>query len=94
MPGHGGKRIGSGRKSKKDKLLAEAFFDSVMMPEDLARVLRSHISSDDPRISLDAAKWVGDHMFGRPSQKLEHDGAIDISLAAAISEARQRRDGA
>lgn len=75
MAGRGGKRIGSGRKSKKDKLLAEAFFDSVMQPADLARVLRSHISNADPRISLDAAKWIGDHMFGKSVQRNENTGA-------------------
>jgi hypothetical protein len=50
----------------------------------LARVLRSHISSDDPRISLDAAKWVGDHMFGKAIQKNENTGADGEPMAIRV----------
>lgn len=81
---HGGKRLGSGRKSKQDKILAEAFFGSVITPDDLARILRSHLSSGNEKIAFDAATWLADHMFGKAVQKNENTGPEGEPIAIRV----------
>lgn len=83
MP-HGGKRERSGRKPKLTKELALEFFSGICSPDDLKKILRGHLSSDNPKISYDAATWLADHVFGKAVQKTEQSGpdggAIPISL--------------
>jgi hypothetical protein len=81
---HGGKRLGAGKKPKVTKELAAQFFAGVISDDDLKRIIRSHVGCDDPKISFEAAKWLADHKFGKPSQRIEHDGEIEHLLIADL----------
>lgn len=76
MGSHGGKRLGAGRKSKETKEIGQKFFEGVVSDEDLKAIIRKHLSSDNPKISFEAATWLADHKFGKAPQEIKHDGEI------------------
>jgi len=84
MAGHGGKRLGSGRKSNKAKELGIKFFEGVCSDADLKAILRKHLSSENPKISFEAAVWLADHKFGKAPQTLEHDGKIEHRVVSDL----------
>ena len=84
MPSHGGKRLGSGRKSKLAKELGNKFFAEILSLEDLKKTIRKHIASDNEKISFDAAMWVADHLFGKAPQEIKHDGEIEHRVVSDL----------
>ena len=85
MASRGGKRLGAGRKSAEVKLLGQQFFEGVVADEDLKKILRSHLSSEDPRISFQAACWVADHKFGKAKESVEVDGKLDLVAQVVVN---------
>lgn len=84
MASRGGKRLGAGRKPAEVKLLGQKFFEGVCSDDDLKSMLRGHLSSDDPRISFQAACWLADHKFGKATEPVEHSGEIDMKRSLVI----------
>ena len=78
MAGTGGARKGAGRKPKKISTIAKK------LPKDTAALILSEINEhgawfellkeDDPRIRLDALKYLTDRRDGRPKQAVEQSG--------------------
>lgn len=75
MAGTGGRRPGSGRKPKAIKAAAASFASEVIRKAGGYQKLWSQfLECDDPKIRLDAIKFLTNHDVGLPVQKLEHSG--------------------
>lgn len=79
---HGGKRLGSGRRSKEAKELGRKFFAGVVSDDDLKSIIRKHLSSSNPKISFEAATWLADHKFGKAAQR--HTGDEDEPVVIRV----------
>lgn len=64
----GGPRKNAGRKSNAEKLLLAGFNAPWFTPEMQKNKWLSFLDSDDPKISLDATKYLTDRLFGKAQQ--------------------------
>jgi hypothetical protein len=80
MAGRGGKRTGAGRKSKAFKLMEAGFVAGWFTPEFQEIKWKSFIESDDPRIALDATKYLTDRLYGKAAHSLDlnHSGEVAV----------------
>lgn len=74
MAGKGGKREGAGRKSNKVKLLHAEFAAPFFGPVKQATLWKKYLNSSDERVSLDAAKYLTDRLYGKARQAVELSG--------------------
>ena len=76
MAGRGGKRKGAGRKSNASKLLEAGFLAPWFTAEFQEIKWKSFIESNDPRIALDATKYLTDRLYGKAANSLDlnHSG--------------------
>jgi hypothetical protein len=76
----GGARKNAGRKSHASKLLAAGFV-APWFTEDFQKIKwLEFINSDDPKIALDACKYISDRLFGKAAQAVDmnHSGSLEV----------------
>jgi hypothetical protein len=82
---HGGKRKHAGRKSSATKLL-EAGFVAPWLTQELQEIKwTSFINHDDPKIALDALKYLSNRIYGMPKQAVENTGKDGGPIQHAIT---------
>jgi len=86
MAGRGGIRKGAGRKSKASRLMEAGFVVSWFTPEFQEIKWKSFIESNDPRIALDALKYLTDRLYGKAPQSLalKHAGDQEAPLEVIV----------
>ena len=88
----GGKRKHAGRKSSATKLLEAGFVAPWLTAEFQKIKWTEFVNHEDPKISLDAMKYVTNRVYGMPTQGVDMNAnvKIDGELAEALSRARKR----
>lgn len=91
MAARGGFRIGAGRKSKASKLM-EAGFIADWFTADYQQIKwKSFLESEDPRIALDATKYLTDRVYGKPTQALKHSSDAEQPLELVVRHIGAKR---
>ena len=72
--GHGGKREGAGAKSKAEILDSAELAKSALITRfgSLEEALQWLVKSNEPSLQ----KFVFEHAFGKPKEKIEHSGKV------------------
>jgi hypothetical protein len=70
---------------------AQAFADEKLQAVlgEALHELEELLHSDDPRVKLKAAVVILDRTLGRPGQRLEHGGSIDLRRADLVAQAKE-----
>ena len=88
---HGGPRKNAGRKSKAEKMLL-AGFSAPWFTAELQRTKWSEfVHHDDPKIALDAIKYLSNRIYGMPTQAVDNKHSGDIGLQIVSSIPRPER---
>lgn len=78
IPGSGGKKGRSGRKSKAVEMGLLPLLDAAFPQKDRERVLSNlakiAMSDEDPKAAVSAASLLLGYTFGKPTEKHEHGG--------------------
>lgn len=88
----GGKRKNAGRKSNGYKILAAGFNADWFTPELQRFKWKELVSHEDPKVSLEAMKYVTNRIFGCPTQSVDSTvrGELALTLAQSLADARKR----
>lgn len=81
----GGPRKGAGRKSKAELLLKAGFCAPWFTPELQKTKWQEFINSDDPRIALDATKYLCDQLYGKAKQAIEQSGPNGSAIPVKVT---------
>ena len=90
----GGPRKGAGRKRTGEKILLAGFSAPWFTPEFQKNKWSELVSHEDPRVSLEAMKYVTNRIFGCPTQSVDSTvrGELALTLAQSLADARKRLD--
>ncbi|MBA3830095.1 MAG: hypothetical protein H0X33_14230 [Taibaiella sp.] len=79
MPGKGGARVGAGRKSKDEEDQAKLLAQSAITKKygSLSAGFESLLDSDSDMLK----KFVYEHAFGKPKEKVELSGSLKLGKA-------------
>ena len=79
-PGWGGPRKNSGRKTNAERVLAAGFSAVWWTPEMQKTKWREFLEHPDKRISLEAAKYLSNRIYGCPTQAVDnkHSGELEL----------------
>jgi len=84
MGAHGGKRDGSGRKSKAQKLIEASFVADWFTQEFQEIKWKQLLASEDEKVVGRAMEYLTDRMFGKATQKVEASGPDGSPFKAEI----------
>lgn len=97
IPGSGGKKGRSGRKSKAEEMGLMALLDKCWTKKDREEcilalaVTASNPASDD---RMDAVKLLMSYAFGKPKEKVEHGGADGLPIEIIVRHVERPTDRA
>lgn len=82
MAGRGGKRIGAGRKATADELKTQVIAMSALVSKygTQEEAMRAAVESSNPQL----VKFVYEHAFGKPQDKIEHSGEVSQNIVGMI----------
>jgi spore coat protein CotF len=82
MAGRGGKRIGSGRKATADELKTQVIAMSALVAKygSQENAMKAAVESNNPQL----VKFVYEHAFGKPQDKIEHSGEVSQNIVGMI----------
>ena len=71
--------------------VAQAFADEQLQAvlAEALHELEELLHSDDPRVKLKAAVVILDRTLGRPGQRLEHAGTLELRRADLVAQAKE-----
>lgn len=82
---HGGARKHAGRKSSATKLLEAGFVAPWFTPELQESKWTNFVNHDDPKIAIDALKYLSNRIYGMPKQAVENTGKDGGPMQASIT---------
>ena len=78
MTTKGGKRVGAGRKPKAIKALQKASAELILTEHDEFKLWNAVFQDGDPRLVLDALKYLTDRRDGKAAQ------AVDMNMSGEV----------
>lgn len=94
IPGSGGKKGRSGRKSKAVEMGLLPLLDAAFPQKDREQVLRNlakiAMSGDDAKAAVSAASLLLGYTFGKPTEKHEHGGKDGGPIVLKVVYAQPR----
>jgi hypothetical protein len=94
IPGSGGKKGRSGRKSKAVEMGLVPLLDAAFPQKDREAVLANLASiaksSSDPKAAVSAASLLLGYTFGKPTEKHEHGGKDGGPIVLRVEYAKPR----
>lgn len=100
-PGRGGAREGSGRPAgSKQQRLSKKFFEDLLDKVGQAEKWETltNLGKTEPKVVLEALKYMNDRVLGKPKEKLDVDadiqGGITVQVGANLPwAARKLKEG-